>query len=985
MKKYEIFLLLFSVLALFAAMPAPDAGITPLMKACAEGDVNEVERLIKAGADVNVKTTVCEVTVLEFALENEHPLAIIRALLSNGADAKKPQLFLSKVISACRRWNSSNERTAEMEQVVHLLLDMPVEWNLDFALSMSLSYQQSLDISKRLLKLGASPNFRCYPSALIGAINYDDSGSTEALELLFKYGADPNLAGAFGGLPVSHVRNKKQFDLFLRHGRRLDGLKNLDLLARWVDLETLDLLIGKGVKITANCFVEAARNPNLPEIFDRMTKESADAPPLDKMQTQAIKQGPLGNIKFLAAKGEKPDVANLNLLYSALLWQQNSPETLGKVDYFIEQGARINEPFSWPGNDYKRTLLGQTIGWNNLKTVKYLLERGADPNVGDQNGKTALFYLLGGPPHSTTGPRNKLETLNLLAEHGLDVKRKDRFGMPVLVIAMITNTPDEVIRRLVELGADVNAATNEGITPLMLAAMTGKAGIVDYLIGKGADINARDITGWTPLFYASHKFGYHSYWQLDREIPQPEIEKNAGIIASLLRHNAAGNTLDEFGASALIGAAAWADRDTLKLMLAAGGKRLIHARNQYHINAIINAAAFNNDLAAIRLLLNAGADANSVVKNGKPQQRNMMAHGFGPSEMRVTLTVAEGQYTMGWRTCPLFSAVHRDKPELLKLLLEYGADPQVKYDSENALSFWVPSAEIEKILLAAGVRYEDNKKGEKYPNIRWFNNKLRDLIFAEQKPFYERLPVLDKQSTTEMFGKKFEEALHNGTFEEVKFFGEKLDDFEASLISRAASNPAYPEVVKWFVTKKPDSLNYQDSLSRTVLHYARHPGTVEFLVKQGLDVNRQDKEGKTPLVCLLANSAWGKGDMVEALIRHGADINIADHAGNTAMSLLTDKPERRRSSPFDYPRPGQIVYNYFGSYEIDIIRMLVKHGANINAPVNGKTPLEKSILADDMQFFENLISLGADVRKIDMSLLKPEQEYVLHRINELKK
>ncbi len=59
----------------------------------------------------------------------------------------------------------------------------------------------------------------------------------------------------------------------------------------------------------------------------------------------------------------------------------------------------------------------------------------------------------------------------------------------------------EVVRMLVDKGADVNAANGRGMTPLMMAAMKypSEPWMIKYLLGKGADINAADNSGDTAL------------------------------------------------------------------------------------------------------------------------------------------------------------------------------------------------------------------------------------------------------------------------------------------------------------------------------------------------------------------------------------------------------------------------------------------------------------------------------------------------------
>jgi ankyrin repeat protein len=59
------------------------------------------------------------------------------------------------------------------------------------------------------------------------------------------------------------------------------------------------------------------------------------------------------------------------------------------------------------------------------------------------------------------------------------------------------------VRRLVEAGAEVNAASNSGVTPLMNAAGMGNKEAVELLIKKGADVNHRTSGNYTALMQAA--------------------------------------------------------------------------------------------------------------------------------------------------------------------------------------------------------------------------------------------------------------------------------------------------------------------------------------------------------------------------------------------------------------------------------------------------------------------------------------------------
>lgn len=57
---------------------------------------------------------------------------------------------------------------------------------------------------------------------------------------------------------------------------------------------------------------------------------------------------------------------------------------------------------------------------------------------------------------------------------------------------MIAKNQVEQVRKAISEGVDVNTKDEAGMTPLMVAASYGYAGVVDMLIKSGADVNARD-------------------------------------------------------------------------------------------------------------------------------------------------------------------------------------------------------------------------------------------------------------------------------------------------------------------------------------------------------------------------------------------------------------------------------------------------------------------------------------------------------------
>src|SRR5262249_30889505 len=64
------------------------------------------------------------------------------------------------------------------------------------------------------------------------------------------------------------------------------------------------------------------------------------------------------------------------------------------------------------------------------------------------------------------------------------------------------NGSDAMVRRLLEAGANPNAALQLGETPLMAASRAGYPGIVEQLLAKRANANARAARGQTALMWA---------------------------------------------------------------------------------------------------------------------------------------------------------------------------------------------------------------------------------------------------------------------------------------------------------------------------------------------------------------------------------------------------------------------------------------------------------------------------------------------------
>lgn len=85
-------------------------------------------------------------------------------------------------------------------------------------------------------------------------------------------------------------------------------------------------------------------------------------------------------------------------------------------------------------------------------------------------------------------------------------EKYDKFKNPVLCLASAFGSFGSV-KKLIELGADVNVKTRQGYTPLMLASIIDNKEIVELLLSHGADVDIVSSNGETALSLAK-KMGY---------------------------------------------------------------------------------------------------------------------------------------------------------------------------------------------------------------------------------------------------------------------------------------------------------------------------------------------------------------------------------------------------------------------------------------------------------------------------------------------
>ncbi|XP_052675118.1 serine/threonine-protein phosphatase 6 regulatory ankyrin repeat subunit B-like [Crassostrea angulata] len=119
-----------------------------------------------------------------------------------------------------------------------------------------------------------------------------------------------------------------------------------------------------------------------------------------------------------------------------------------------------------------------------------------------------MFDANGEPLSFTAIVNGDMETLSFLIGHS-DVNLASEDGRTALMIAVEMNDMS-MVKKLIKSGARVDSKDNSGKTPLLLALENGNFNIAEYLIKHGSDVNEVDHLGQSALLFVANADCYGS-------------------------------------------------------------------------------------------------------------------------------------------------------------------------------------------------------------------------------------------------------------------------------------------------------------------------------------------------------------------------------------------------------------------------------------------------------------------------------------------
>ncbi len=379
----------------------------------------------------------------------------------------------------------------------------------------------------------------------------------------------------------------------------------------------------------------------------------------------------------------------------------------------------------------------------NTEKARELVEAGLPVDTVAKNG----FTMLHAAAQEGKGP-----LVEFLLEKGANPTLKNKYGQTPLYAAL---DHPSLLPGLVKAGGDVNMANKNGETLLMTAAFTSAPEATKLLLELGADPLKVDANGRNVMFYAlmngKKNTGPIYAMLMERNVPLDLTDKDGETLlmqAVLGRHlDLVDNLLDR-------GLSLWATnkkgQSVLDMAVIGGGASVVEkllARNppkdilQHAFKTSLNKGSYY----LVPKLLAAGAEAKDpqllflALEGGEWETlRLLLAQGLDPNVKNP-----KGQRT------PLQVAFRNGKPELVRLLLQYGAD--VSAISEDDLQYGDLLDEDDgkpllELLIVAGLKPDIQIYGESLSSILQENDE-QELLALLKEPHGEGCLAVDSPLT----------------------------------------------------------------------------------------------------------------------------------------------------------------------------------------------------------------------------------------------
>jgi ankyrin repeat protein len=527
--------------------------------------------------------------------------------------------------------------------------------------------------------------------------------------------------------------------------------------------------------------------------------------------------------------------------------------------------------------------------------IRLLLQYGTDPNAKMQNGETTLLYACGKRHQGIS------KMIQEIIEYGADVNGKNSNGKTALYYACENNRPD-LVQLFLSSGADPNLPGPN----LPIEASYRHPECMKLLISSGADVHAKkefmEKAVWQNCIEVVQQFldagidpnsKTNDYWS-----PlTTAIRDNHGEIMALLLSRGADPNLkgEDFPLMMAV------DKpDLLKHLISAGA-------DIRECKGLLEKAVYRDQEGSIRILLEVGEPIDGV-EGDYYRPVCTAVRDNRPELLSLLLSKGADPNLVGGEGVPLMIAAN--KPQMLQQLLKAGADPKkAKGVLEKAV--YLNCIEAIPILLDAGVDINGGKDDyyrplttavrdqhldilalllEKGADPDLASGEGKPLIVAANKPAMIKQLLAGGADVKKDLGGLMEKAVYLNSIESLPILAEAgayinggKDDFYRPLNTAVRDNRV-DHLKKLLELGADPNVAGGEGIPLTMAARQEDGTSLQILLDGGAEVDKTHNAW-TALMCACERNL---PENVKMLMRRGADVNVLNGSGNSAMDIAAN-------------------------------------------------------------------------------------------------